>query len=157
MSRSATIGEICALLGITPAAVRDLTSKGIVKRLSRGAYDIDVSVPAYCAHLRETASGRGGELASERARLAREQADQVAMRNRLARQELVPVIEVEREWSLTLRGVRDGVLAVPSRVQQRLPHLTAHDVAEIDHELRAALSELADDAGTNPPPHGESA
>ena len=30
-----------------------------------------------------------------------------------------------------LRGVRAAMLAVPSRVAQRLPHLTAHDVAEI--------------------------
>jgi phage terminase Nu1 subunit (DNA packaging protein) len=34
------------------------------------------------------------------------------------------------------------MLAVPSRVQQRLPHLTAHDVAEIDAEVRAALIEI---------------
>jgi hypothetical protein len=31
------------------------------------------------------------------------------------------------------------VLAVPS---QRLPHLSAHDVAEIDNEVRAVLMEL---------------
>jgi phage terminase Nu1 subunit (DNA packaging protein) len=36
-----------------------------------------------------------------------------------------------------------GLLAVPSRVQQRLPHLTAHDVAEIDREVRAMLTQLS--------------
>jgi hypothetical protein len=35
------------------------------------------------------------------------------------------------------------MLAVPSRAAQRLPHLTAHDVAEIDVEVRAALTEIA--------------
>jgi len=30
--------------------------------------------------------------------------------------------------------VRAGMLAVPSRCQQRLPHLSAHDVVEIDAE-----------------------
>ena len=34
------------------------------------------------------------------------------------------------------------MLAVPSRVAQRLPHLTAHDVAEIDAEVRAVLAEI---------------
>jgi phage terminase Nu1 subunit (DNA packaging protein) len=34
------------------------------------------------------------------------------------------------------------VLAVPSRVSQRLPHLQAHDVAEIDAEVREALTEI---------------
>jgi hypothetical protein len=30
----------------------------------------------------------------------------------------------------------------PSRVAARLPHLSKHDVAEIDAEIRAALSEI---------------
>ena len=42
-----------------------------------------------------------------------------------------------------LRTVRAGMLAVPSRAQQQLPHLTPHDVAQIDSEIRAALIELA--------------
>jgi phage terminase Nu1 subunit (DNA packaging protein) len=46
------------------------------------------------------------------------------------------------EWSGVLRTVRAGMLAVPSRAAQRLPHLSAHDVAEIDAEVRAALVEL---------------
>ena len=35
-----------------------------------------------------------------------------------------------------------GLLAVPSRVQQRLPHLTAHDVSELDREIRDVLAEV---------------
>lgn len=31
---------------------------------------------------------------------------------------------------------------MPSRVSARLPHLSKHDVAEIDAEIRAAQSEL---------------
>jgi len=38
--------------------------------------------------------------------------------------------------------VRAGMLAVPSRCAQRLPGLTAHDVSEIDREVRAALTEV---------------
>jgi phage terminase Nu1 subunit (DNA packaging protein) len=48
----------------------------------------------------------------------------------------------ENEWSGILRTVRAGLLAVPSRVQQRLPHLTVHDVAEIDREVRTVLKEI---------------
>jgi phage terminase Nu1 subunit (DNA packaging protein) len=43
-----------------------------------------------------------------------------------------------------LRTVRAGMLAVPSRVQQRLPHLIAHDVAQIDREVRDVLAEIAE-------------
>jgi phage terminase Nu1 subunit (DNA packaging protein) len=37
------------------------------------------------------------------------------------------------------------MLAVPSRVAARLPHLSKHDVAEIDAEIRVALAELGED------------
>jgi len=49
------------------------------------------------------------------------------------------------EWSGVLWTVRAGMLAVPSRFQQRLPHLSAHDVAEIDREIREALTEMGGD------------
>lgn len=82
-------------------------------------------------------------VASERERLAREQADAVALKNAKLRGELVPAIEVEKRWSDILRRVRSGVLAAPSRVRQTLPHLTSRDVAAIDAELRRVLDDLA--------------
>lgn len=60
--------------------------------------------------------------------------------------ELVEAAEVELEWSDMLRTVRAGMLAIPSRVAARLPHLSKHDVAEIDAEIRAALSEIGEDS-----------
>lgn len=42
-----------------------------------------------------------------------------------------------------LRQVRSRILAAPARVRQRLAHLTAGDIAEIDAELRRALEEVA--------------
>jgi phage terminase Nu1 subunit (DNA packaging protein) len=51
--------------------------------------------------------------------------------------------EVEADWSATLRNVRAGMLAVPSRAAQRLPHLLAHDVSEIDAEIRMVLAAMA--------------
>jgi phage terminase Nu1 subunit (DNA packaging protein) len=80
---------------------------------------------------------------SERDRLAREQADNMSLKNAALRRELVPSTEVEARWADTLRRIRSKVLAVPSRVRQRLTHLTVHDVGVIDGELRAALDDLA--------------
>ena len=57
------------------------------------------------------------------------------------RGELVEAGAVQVEWSNILRVVRAGMLA-PSRVAARLPHLSKHDVAEIDSEIRAALAEI---------------
>ncbi len=84
-------------------------------------------------------------LTEERARLAKEQADAAEIKNAILRKELVHASDVEREWASVLRKVRSGVLAVPSRVRQLLPHLTPHDVEAIDNELRCALEDLAHD------------
>lgn len=145
---------LCDLLGVSPAMLTELKNRGIAKHLGRDAWDMAATVRAYCAHLRGTASGRGGEeevanLTAERARLAREQADAQALKNAVLRRELVPVAEVAREWGDVLRGIRARILAVPSRVRSALPHLTAADAAVLDREARAALAELAGDKGAD--------
>lgn len=81
--------------------------------------------------------------AIERARLVKEQADAVALKNQIARRDLVKASEIEREWTAILRRVRAGILAVPTRLRQTSPHLTARDIAALDRELRAVLEELA--------------
>jgi phage terminase Nu1 subunit (DNA packaging protein) len=75
-------------------------------------------------HLRSLAVGRGGEAVQAGS--------------------LLDADAVLKEWSSILSRVRAGVLAAPSRVQQRLPHLTRSDVAEVDAELRAVLAELGE-------------
>ncbi len=139
---------LAKLFGISERAVRDLAKDGTIQRTGRGAYILTASVQAYCARLRDTAAGRGGEsstntLTAERARLAREQAEGQAMKNAALRRDLVPAADVQREWTDILRTVRAGLMAVPNRVQQNLSHLSAHDVAVIDREVRAALVEVA--------------
>ena len=82
------------------------------------------------------------KVSKERARLAAAQADLAELKAERERGGILDADAVEREWSGVLRTVRAGMLAVPSRVAQRLPHLSAHDVAEIDQEVRAVLAEI---------------
>ena len=81
--------------------------------------------------------------ASERARLARAQADAHALRNAQLCGKPVALADAEREWSATLRAVRSAMLAIPSRVRQRLGNLRAADAAVIEDEVRWALTEAA--------------
>lgn len=148
MSDTVTAAALADLFGVTTRTITDLAKRGIIVRAGRG-YALTASVHGYCDHLRKLATGRGGDQAiasatAERARLAREQADHIALKNAVARRKLVADADVETEWSGILRTVRAGMLAVPSRCQQRLPGLTAHDVSEIDREVRAALTELGE-------------
>src|SRR4051812_30746668 len=79
---------------------------------------------------------------AERARLAAAQADLAELKAAKQRGTMLDAAQVEREWSGILQTVRAGMLAVPSRCAARLPHLTPHDLAEIDAEVRAVLTEI---------------
>ena len=134
-------------LGVSGKTVYELAKAGIVVRAGHGLYKLEESVTRYCAHTRRTASQRGGEasleaMREERIRIAREQADALALKNKAARGEMLEAAAVEAEWSGVLRTVRAGMLAVPSRAGARLPHLTPHDIAEIDAEVRTVLTEM---------------
>jgi phage terminase Nu1 subunit (DNA packaging protein) len=143
---------LAAWLGVTPKTVRELVARGVVVRTDRGLYALEESVRRVIADLRATASARGDEsslarVREQRIRLARAQADAVEIKNKTLAGELVEAAQVESAWSSILRGVSAGCLAIPSRVAQRLPRLTAHDIAEVDAEIREALSTLGNGHG----------
>lgn len=143
---------LAALLGVTTRTIRNLVSDGTITRLSNRPvrYDPAAVIPAYCEHLRNrVAHGKAtkaevaAEHQAERTRLAREQADKLALANAVARRDLIPAGEVEREWSAILREVRAAILAVPTRVEGELPHLTRADVLTVDRAVRDALNAAA--------------
>jgi len=138
------------ILGVHERTIRDLATRGLVVKASRGAYAKRESIRAYCHHLREMAAARGhhapgNSLTAERVREAKERADNLALRNGQIRRELVAAAEVAREWSEILRMLRSRMLALPGRVQQRLGNLTPHDVATLDREIRDALAEMGNE------------
>lgn len=139
-------GALAALLGVTPRSVTELSRKGVLSPAGRGSWPVRDSVRAYCAHLREQAAGRSSDtnLTAERIRVAQAQAEKLELANSAARGELVPAKQVQSTWAGVLRDVRAALLAVSSRCGARLPHLTAHDVATIDIEIRSALEAIAD-------------
>jgi phage terminase Nu1 subunit (DNA packaging protein) len=143
---------LAAFLGVTVKVVRERAAEGAFVPAQPGFFDLQASIAKYVATLRLKARGRGGEevtasAAVERSRLAKAQADKVEIANAKARGDLVEVRAVEAEWSGVLRTVRAGILAMPSRVGARLPHLTPHDIGEIDAEVRALLTHLGNDGG----------
>src|ERR1700732_4299450 len=96
-------GMLASPFGVTEKTIRDLARRGIVARDGRDHYTRNESVRRYCAHLRDLATGRGGETAiasatAERARLARAQAAVVETKGKKLRGELVDAAEVESVW-----------------------------------------------------------
>lgn len=140
-----TAAELASLVGVSANKTRELADRGVFVRLGRNRFDTRASVAGYCAELARVAKRPVGvELDREKLRVARETADKLATANAVARRELVPAADVERAWTAVLRDVRAAMLAVPSRVGSRVATLTAHDVREIEREIRDALAEIAD-------------
>lgn len=137
--------ELADTLGLSTRSIRELVTRNVIRKAAPGRYVQRDCVRAYCANLREGAAARSGSatLTAERTRVAREQGDALELKNAVSRREMLPARDVERSWSATLRAVRAAMLSVPARIQQRLPKLSAQEVATIDREIRDTLEEAA--------------
>ncbi|GEO99509.1 hypothetical protein GCM10007887_24240 [Methylobacterium haplocladii] len=139
--------RIAAAFDLSSRRVSQLAEKGIVVRVGRGRFDLDASTLNYIRHLREVAAGRGEgapDLTAERARLAKEQADGHALKNATIRGSMLDATEAGSRWAGEMVKLRSRLLAVPGDVSLVLPHLTKHDVYEIDRVLRDAMTAVAD-------------
>ncbi len=140
---------LAQLLGVSASQVRYLAKEGIAVRVRPSHYATRPTVANYVARLSGRAKKAGNpkgnaQLDAEKLRKERAAADKIELANAKSRGDMVPAAEVERAWSNMLRDVRSALLAVPSRIGATLPHLSAHDVAELDREIKAALEGLAD-------------
>ena len=110
---------------------------------------LDAARLAYIRHLREVASGRKGEqnnydLVKERARLAFHQANLAALDEKAREKTLIEYEAVVAEWQRILIGVRNRMLALPSRLASVCGNLPPKDIQrEADAIIREALTELA--------------
>lgn len=141
-----TAAELAEWLGLTPNRVHALGRDGVLPRGDGKRYPLRASVAAYCAHCRSLAKGKStdAELASEKIRLAREQADKIALQNAAARGELLDSRIVASEWRSIITDLRAAVLAVPSRVASELGFDRKATIV-LDSEIRAAMEAIADD------------
>jgi phage terminase Nu1 subunit (DNA packaging protein) len=97
---------------------------------------------AYIRHLRETAAGRLAsgslDLATERARLAKEQADKIGMQNAVSRRELAPSYLLEEILAATGAKVAAILDGIPGAIRRRNQALTASDIHTIASEIAKA-------------------
>lgn len=131
------------MVGISQQTVSDLMARGVLVRdATSGEW-----LKSYCANLREMAAGRaasgGLDLATERARLAKEQADKVAMQNAVVRGELAPVVLIEEVLSKAASKVAGVFDAIPGMVRRRVPKLTSGDIDLIAGEIAKARNIVA--------------
>lgn len=132
------------LVGIAQQTVSELVNEGV---LARGA-TAGVWVLAYTARLREQAAGRATkgdiDLATERAFLAREQKDRVAMQNAVTRRELAPVAFLETCLAQIARQIAAHLEAIPVNLKRRSTGISDEDLAFLTDEINKARNLAAD-------------
>ena len=144
----ATLSEVAAHLGVSSKYVNDLIAKGYIEKKDRGKYDIDECRASYIHNLREAAAGRAAngdlDLAEERARLAKEQADAKEMQNMVERGELLYMDDVIKDFEEQLMNCKTKLLAAPTKVAAEI--FASRDVQEVqeimEEAIKDALSEL---------------
>lgn len=133
--------DFAELVGVSEAAVSGWLTDGVLQRGNTGRQWLQ----AYCARLREQAAGRdpSGELASERARVARETADKIAMENAVRRRELAPVALIEEVLAKVGRRIASVLEAVPVQLGRRCPELAGPALQLVEAELARARNVAA--------------
>lgn len=131
------------LIGISQQTVSELHMRGVLEPGgSAGEW-----LRSYTSHLREMAAGRAAsgdlDLAGERARLAKAQADRVEMQNAVTRGELAPVVLLEEVLTAAASKVAGVLDAIPGMVRRRVPLLTADDIDLIAGEVAKARNTVA--------------
>ncbi|HQT86257.1 MULTISPECIES: hypothetical protein [Acidiphilium] len=162
----ATQTEVATHLGISQQAVAKLVDMGIFPRTPRRGLDLDQCRVAYLGRLREEAAGRAAQgdgeeldLVTERARLAKEQADRIAMENDLTRRDVVRIEDVVKIVSPLLANVRTRLLAIPAECAVALAGAKSPAAAEaivmrivVDAltDLASGTTAISDHCGTDP-------
>lgn len=143
-------------VGASLSAVQDRRKAGLLPRSAsqdaKGRWRIDSALGAEewvaSAPLRVPKRGddSGAIRAWREARARREMALAKLAEDDLRRRrgELVEVAKVQRGLEDANARARLKLLGIPSRMHQRLPHLTHADVLEVESAIREALEELAD-------------
>ena len=139
--------EVAKHLGISQKMVADMVAMGQLEKKPRGQYDLDECRQQYISRLRETAAGRAAngdlDLAEERARLAKEQADAKEMENAVARGELVYIEDVGGAIEKQFTKVRAKMLGIPTKVAPEA-HACA-TVKEVQSIIELAITEALND------------
>ena len=133
---------------IDPDAAEDWMRRNLVPQArygDRGISKIAGPPPAKAKPVkrgRPVAEVSGFDIAYEKAREIHFKANKAEQDFRERDGQLLDAEAVRREWESIIANSRGRVLACPSRIAARLPHLSLSDVATIRAEITAALMEL---------------
>lgn len=149
MPKAISIRRFAKRVRVTEAAIRKGIRNGRMPKSIRGGKIVDVALAERewrenrdPGHDFQSPSGLTTGLTGVRQREITARATKLEQDVARRAGTLVPAAEVEVRWSARVVAARTKLLGLPSRAKQRMPHLTAADLTELDRLVREALEEL---------------
>lgn len=144
LERHPTQKEAGEHLDLSDRSIRELEVSLNLKGID---YTLSQLRIAYIRKLREEAAGRAAagdlDLATERARLASEQADKIAMQNAERRGELAPVAMMEQALAGAATRASKILDTIKGEIRRRFPSLASSDLQAVDAIIAKALNAVA--------------
>ncbi len=143
------VSTIAKLFDLTERRVQQLAKEGVIPKSSKGKYELVPSVKGYINYLKAKSFGTNdivsSDIAIDRGRLLKMQADKLAMEMDTAKGQLLDREEVKAGWINLLTRCRARLLAIPNRLAYQLTSTTnVHEIAQIlKQAIYEALEELA--------------
>lgn len=140
--------DLSVLLGVSIRTLTDLAATGVlVTAPKKGTYLTKPSVQNYVKKLQLAASNRAEEqrnpLNDEKLLTERVTREIQEMKLAQIKGEVLSLDEVSENWSSFARKVKTAVLAIPTKLRQKLPHLTNADGDVMRKTVRRILQDLA--------------
>ena len=147
----ATQRELAEHLDLSTKRISELIRDGILpSKMGRSPINIDVCRIAYISYLRKLGGyhkkSGGGDIAEEKTRLTKAQADKAELEVSELEGQLIPAQLVQDTWTDMVANVRSKLLGLPSRIAHQVIALETYPEAEqlIKENVHDALSELAE-------------
>lgn len=141
------VSTIAKLFDLTERRVQQLTKEGVIPKSSRGKYELVPTVKGYINYLKGRASdGSITNVATERARLIKMQADKLAIELDEEKGRLLDAEKAIKAWDNLISHCRAVLLGIPNRLANQVVAINnAQEVAQI---LKQAIYEALEELST---------
>lgn len=110
--KTADIARIC---GVTMRHIQNMAKEGTIPQVARDQFDLEQTLTAYIAHLRDSSSG-DPDYTAEKTRLTKAQADKAEIEAAKAAREVCSMDMVERNLANLFAEIRANLRNIPDRV-----------------------------------------
>lgn len=141
---------LAELFGLYPQNISQLTTSGIIEVAPPGRNNLLQTVNRYVKYLRGKAdrrvTGGSGDIADEKARLTKAQADMAEMEAEEMASKLVRRDEVVQEWQSILMDMKSKLMSLPTKGATLVADEDNPSVCQeiLDGLVREALQELSE-------------